>query len=565
MTALSYASEKNLLDPYLTQKTSGHLIAYRMIPYTLPEKWDIDKPNVEVPELNLTTAEIPGDIGFKGALVSKSTEFETPMKFMPDLYPINEIFEGINNISDAKSKSAKPGNIQGPISISYSRASSRNNLSNVGGATWDQRPQSSTDQFTDKWLVRLQDKYRRVFKLQEDVAKKNQGQIKETEDFRMAEERMYGRAANDLEILDNQTTKITEQLKEEGLSVSDVDEYMYALHAKERNAVISERTEGENTEGSGKSDEWADGILNSLSDEKKAKLEKVASTVREIQQNTRDKMVELGLETQETIDAFEEMFSDYVPLQGQARDEDSVEFSPYPSGGAGFSVSGATTKKAKGRKTESVDIVAQVISQNAAVSIKGRTNESMNALYNLVESNPNEDVWTILDKDKDGYKDLDPNIVSVRVNGVQKAIRFKDGSYAQSLRSMNLPQKNLFVKYMGTLNSWLRAAFTSRNPEFILSNFSRDIQSAIFNASAETDIEGGFLNGTGAMRRIFKMVTPSLKALIRDEVGAKSDPLIMRYYNEFKEDGGKTGWAYQKSLEDIASELEIDDRDWETI
>ena len=443
--------------------------------------------------------------------------------------------------------------------MSYSRASSRNNLSDIGGATWEQSPQSSTDQFTDKWLVRLQDKYRRVFKLQEDVAKKNQGQIKETEDFRMAEERMYGRAANDLEILDKKTTKITEQLKEEGLSVSDVDEYMYALHAKERNAVISERTDGENTEGSGKSDEWADGILNSLSDEKKARLEKVASTVREVQQDTRNKMVELGLETQETIDAFEEMFSDYVPLQGQAKDEDSIEFSPYPSGGAGFSVSGATTKKAKGRKTESVDIVAQVISQNAAVSIKGRTNESMNALYNLVESNPNEDVWTILDKDKDGYKDLDPNIVSVRVNGVQKAIRFKDGSYAQSLRSMNLPQKNLFVKYMGTLNSWLRAAFTSRNPEFILSNFSRDIQSAIFNASAETDIEGGFLNGTGAMRRIFKMVSPSLKALIRDEVGAKADPLIMRYYNEFKEDGGKTGWAYQKSLEDIASELEIDD------
>ena len=38
MTALSYASEKNLLDPYLTQKTSGHLIAYRMIPYTVSER-----------------------------------------------------------------------------------------------------------------------------------------------------------------------------------------------------------------------------------------------------------------------------------------------------------------------------------------------------------------------------------------------------------------------------------------------------------------------------------------------------------------------------------------------
>ena len=179
---------------------------------------------------------------------------------------------------------------------------------------------------------------------------------------------------------------------------------------------------------------------------------------------TRNTMVELGLETQETIDAFEKMFSNYVPLQGMAKDEDSIDFSPYPSGGAGFSVSGATTKKAKGRKTESVDIVAQVISQNAAVNIKGRTNEAMNALFKLAENNPNQDVWTILDKEKDNYREDDPNIVSVRVNGVQKAIRFKDASYAQSLRTMNLPQKNLFVKYMGTLNPWLRAAFTSRNP-----------------------------------------------------------------------------------------------------
>ena len=435
----------------------------------------------------------------------------------------------------------------------------KSNIGDVGGATWAQRDQSRNEELTDKWLVRFQDKYRRVFKLQEDVAKKTRGQVKESEDFRMAEERMYGRAANDLEVLDGITNKITEQLKEEGLTIAEVDEYMYALHAKERNAVISERTDGENEEGSGKSDAWADETLLRISSDKKAKLERVAATVRDVQQMTRNTMVELGLETQETIDAFEKMFSDYVPLQGQAKDEDSIDFSPYPSGGAGFSVSGATTKKAKGRKTESVDIVAQVISQNAAVNIKGRTNEAMNALFKLAENNPNQDVWTILDKDKDNYREDDPNIVSVRVNGVQKAIRFKDASYAQSLRTMNLPQKNLFVKYMGTLNSWLRAAFTSRNPEFILSNFSRDIQSAVFNASSEAEIEGGFLNGTDAMARIFKMVSPSLRALIREEVGAKGDPLIMKYYEDFKEDGGKTGWAYQKSLEDIASDLEIDD------
>jgi len=441
----------------------------------------------------------------------------------------------------------------------FSKSNSRNNISDVGGATWQMREKSSTEEFTDLWLTRLQDKYRRVFKLQEDVAKDKDGQVRKEQDFRMAEELMYGKAANDLERLENQTDKITESLKENGITVEDLDEFLYNTHAKERNAVIRERTEGKNDAGSGKTDEQVDRYFAGLSAEKRSKLEASAATVREILQDTRNAMVELGLETKETIEAFEEMFSDYVPLQGKSQDEADLTYSPYPNGGTGFSVSGATTKKAKGRFTETENIVAQVIAQNAAVRIKGRTNEAMNALYELALNNPNEEVWKVLDKEKDGYKSDDPNIVSVRVNGVQKAIRFKDASYAQSLRSMNMPQKNHFVKLMGSINSWLRAAFTSRNPEFILSNFSRDIQSAVFNASAEAEIEGGFLNGTGAMRRIFNLVGPTLKALIRDEVGANVDPSVKKYYAEFKEDGGKTGWAYQKSLEDIASELQVDD------
>ena len=441
----------------------------------------------------------------------------------------------------------------------FSKSNKRDNLGDIGGATWEMTSQDAMDDFADKWLVRFQDKYRRVFKLQEDVAKGKKGQVLKSQDFKMAEELMYGKAANDLEKTEEATALISSQLKELNITIDQLDDYMYNLHAKERNAVIRERTEGKNDSGSGRTDKQVDNYFLSITDSQKEKLESAAELVRVIQQDTRDAMVELGLETRDTVEAFEKMFSDYVPLQGRAKDEEDLIYSPYPNGGTGFSVSGSATKRAKGRGNETSNIVAQIISQNAAVKIKGRTNEALNSLYNLVTSNPNMEVWEVLDKEVDEYKNDDPHIVSVRVNGVQKAIRFKDPTYAQSLRSMNLPQRNHFVKMMGSLNSWLRAAFTSRNPEFILSNFSRDIQSAVFNASAEAEIEGGFLNGTAAMSRIFKMVGPSLKALVRSEVGASTNPLIMRYYSDFKADGGKTGWAYQKSLEDIASDLQIND------
>ena len=46
---------------------------------------------------------------------------------------------------------------------------------------------------------------------------------------------MYGKAANDLQKLEEKT-KMTSMMKELGLTQGVVTDYLYALHAKERNA-----------------------------------------------------------------------------------------------------------------------------------------------------------------------------------------------------------------------------------------------------------------------------------------------------------------------------------------
>ena len=67
---------------------------------------------------------------------------------------------------------------------------------------------------------------------------------------------------------------------------------------------------------------------------------------------------------------------------------------------------------------------------------------------------------------------------------------------------MNLPQTGFFVKMLRAPSNWLRRSFTTLNPEFIvISNFSRDIQAAMFNAAAEADIEGGILRARGLSAR----------------------------------------------------------------
>jgi hypothetical protein len=149
-------------------------------------------------------------------------------------------------------------------------------------------------------------------------------------------------------------------------------------------------------------------------------------------------------------------------------------------------------------------VLAQAVAQNASVHIEARKNEAMNALYNLVKNNPNPEAWSVIDN----ANALDPHVVPVRVDGEQKFIRFRDASYANALKNMNVPQTNQFIRLLRAPSTWLRAAFTTQNPEFILSNFSRDIQSAVFNAAAESEIEGGFLNGERAMRDLFNLGLP---------------------------------------------------------
>ena len=272
-------------------------------------------------------------------------------------------------------------------------------------------------------------------------------------------------------------------------------------------------------------------------------MQEIIDLVREIQQDTRDTMVKFGLRVRRrsTHSRLSSRTTFHCQVLQSTR---SFILMSYPTGGSGFSVFGSSTKRAEGRKSEATNILAQIIAQNSSIHIKARTNEALQ-LYNLVENNPNEDVWQILDGSKVNAQD--PHIVSVRVNGEQKFIRFKDASYAETLRNMNLPQTSVFVRLLRAPANWLRKSFTTLNPEFMISNFSRDIQAAMFNAAAEADIPGGIVEGQGIVAEMLKNVPKTLKTLLRAESPESlkkmfaENPEFERYYEDFKADGGKTG------------------------
>ena len=433
---------------------------------------------------------------------------------------------------------------------SFDRASRRKRDNTPGGPqSWTLAETSSTDRLIENFQKKIVDKYKGILNLQQQVEDQRGERLRQSEDFRLHEELMYGKAATDLERLDAKVDEITKLMKDLGLTEKEVSTYMYALHAKERNAVIEERNGKK--DGSGMSNEEADRRLQELNP-KKRELDQVAKLAYDIIQNTRDTYKKLGLHTEEDIQTWEDTFDNYVPLQGLAIDEENDVSSEYPTGGKGLHVTKGAVKRAQGRGSEAENILAQIIAQNGQAHIKGRTNEAVNALYNLIEQNPNDNVWKVLN-----YADpQNPNVVGVRVDGKQKYIYFVDASHAETLRNMNMPTANLLVRALRAPANWLRMSFTTLNPEFMISNFSRDIQSAIFNAAAESEIEGGMLNGEDVIAGIMANVMPSLKSLLKDASGKDMDPEFAQYFEEFKEDGGRTGWAYQKELAQIAEQLQ---------
>ena len=397
-------------------------------------------------------------------------------------------------------------------------------------------------------------KYANVFSLQRAIEKAKGAVVDISQDFINAETRLYGKTANDLEKLDEKVKVISEEMKDAGLVGQDVSQFLIARHAEERNALIAERTNGETLNGSGMSNERAQEVMDGFSPEKKAALESIAKKVDAITKDTRKTMVEFGLETQETIDAFEDMFKNYVPLGGLSVDEMSADTSMYPTGGAGMSIYGDTTRRAKGRASEANNVLAQVIAQNAAVHAKGRKNEALSSLYNLVKENGNTKVWRITKQVPFEAQ----SAVGVRIDGEQQFIVFTNPDHAKALKNMGVEKLDVFSKFMRRFSGFLRRSFTTANPEFIISNFARDIQSALFNAAAEADIPGGQIQSQFIATKIIQSVKQTLPALLKDSVGRDMDPEIAAYFDEFKEDGGQTGWGFVKDVGTIAAEIEAE-------
>ena len=287
--------------------------------------------------------------------------------------------------------------------------------------------------------------------------------------------------------------------------------------------------------------------------------------------DSRERMLDYGIETLDTVVAFESMYKNYVPLRGFEGEDSASEII---GGGRSLEVRGRE-KRALGRKSKADSPFLNAVAQNQSTIIRARKNEVAQKLYRLAEANPNDQIWKIVDPSVNkeykkkatskGIKDvaktisdyiLDDRNFAVRINGEYKFVQFTDPRMAEMLRGANVAKADFITKYLGQFNRMLSSFITTYDPEFVLRNFSRDIQVAVINAISEQEIEGGLLKGKNITGKIIKSTFPSIKAIIDVEFNRNVNNELTKYYKEFIEDGAKTEWFYSKSVDELRKDVD---------
>ena len=353
-----------------------------------------------------------------------------------------------------------------------------------------------------------------------------------------------------------------------------LSDYLHARHVvtDKINARLKEMNPDipNNDALSGMTDERAQQILAEATPAMTALGERIDAMTKK----NRQLLVEYGLESQETIDAWEETYQAYVPLYREG-------FQETFGTGRGRDIRGSTVKDRLGSNRPVQNILASLAQDRAKTIARGEKMKPVIALAGLLAKYPDQSlaklakpttityvnpetgletvttddqttgVPTMRVKQKDGtvktitdpmYQSRD-NVVNFRLNGQQYAIVFNTQSergmrMAEALKDLNVADLNAVAKVAQPVTRWMASVNTQYNPIFGVTNFVRDVQFAMLTLSS-TELKGQrgevLSNALGSMRGIMT----ELRAQRRGEQ-AQGDAAA--WFRRFEKAGGPTGY-----------------------
>jgi len=438
-------------------------------------------------------------------------------------------------------------------------------LGNVENTAEGQAEKTIREMFSEKTNTayrKLADKFTDLEQLQEKHSKGEP--IPDTTDAYGMEQIMHGKVGETMIDFNAERDALLQRLEELGIEVASFENFLYALHAEERNNYIASINPRFKDGGSGMSNETANNILDAVNKSDKAKdYMEVANAVKVINDRTLDIQLEGGLIPKAEHEKLSKFYKRYVPLRGHTDSDPRLKQT-----GNQINITSDFKQKenayALGHGDRSKNLLGYSFERHANAIVRAERNKVFQTLLNWANANPDNGVISIGEpKLKQKYNKrirevqlvqdpnwvVDPDILVLRVNGENQYLRIANVNLAQNLKLMGNGTLKHILKPLAFCQRWFAMSKTTLNPDFIIPNLIRDIGTAGINLNTEET--ANLMKGLRP-----KELARIGKGIWKVERGKKADPEIAAVYEQFRKAGGKMAFAQMINLDQQIRDIE---------
>ena len=440
------------------------------------------------------------------------------------------------------------------------------------------------------WLRRIQDKYLPLKKF-EAASAKFLG-LKELPDHMQAyvgETLHSGKQAKDMDDLEREyILPLSKIIRDNDIDIDDFGLYLIAKHAEERNNYIASINERLPDGGSGMLTEDARRVIDEMENPSFLKASKI---VYDMLAANRKRMKDFGLVDEDTIDAWQDRYSFYVPLKGFASlREDGDVVAPRRTLPKGFNISGREALKSLGRQSESENPVLFAIADSEEKIVRARRSEPSRQFLSLADAlveaesdqlgvyRPDDEYPMMDEQDARGAvvqrrmrasdmrkatrRNGDKRFLTVKEDGNEVFIEIKNDALNRTMHNVGSENYSGLVSFLGSTVGFMRNFQNFRrnmlinwNPSWFLINPLRDLQTGLMYNLAQESKEGGMVEGENLTGEIMRRYFPAYSAYYKNLRGNKADNEYDAYYKEYTEAGAPTGLTLTKDIEEQRARL----------
>ena len=417
---------------------------------------------------------------------------------------------------------------------------------------------------SDPLRIKLQDKVLPIKRMQEQIERELGIPISEPLNLYMAEANYHGIVGErSADLRDRFVEPLIERMNALNVDSVTLNKYLIARHAPERNAEILKR-DPKNSMGSGITDSQAAQDMQDIAPQRQA-LEELARIIDKHLKRVRKQMVADGLISNETLMAWEAMFKFYVPLRGFETDEETDMMARI---GRGFDVRGKESKAALGRLSKSDSPLAYILMQSEQAIVRGEKNRVARTLLRMVQTFTDPEIWTIAKAKME--RRLNPktglvefyavppafsraeNLFAVKIGGKVTWVEVHHKGLARALRGATQGSTEGIIRAMYRLARGYSMLVTSYSPEFVPTNWMRDIELALVNIS---DVNN---KPAGVRRQIIKDAVSAktirgILTAIRDPSSSKE---YAKWFEEYRHAGGKISFLGLNEISEIKRDID---------